>query len=153
MIPDWRRTKVGWKLGTRLRLLRILGPNVLRVIANLLFPAARRRHFQNRIEQVVRDFQQERQRMAHTPVEAVAFVEHALWSMPQRMFLRLVGAVVSGQVAFQGLRRLVGGLPGGDHLALEVMRGLPHNVTTEMDLALWQTARAHSAGCGGAGLF
>jgi len=132
----------GWKLGTRLRLLRILGPNVLRVIANLLFPAARRRHFQNRIEQVVRDFQQERQRMAHTPVEAVAFVEHALWSMPQRMFLRLVGAVVSGQVAFQGLRRLVGGLPGGDHLALEVMRGLPHNVTTEMDLALWQTARA-----------
>ena len=132
----------GWKLSTRLRLLRIMGPNALRVIANLLFPAARRRHLQNKIEQIVRDFQQERQRMARSPVEAVGFVEHALWSLPQRMFLRLVGAVVSGQVAFQGLRRLVGGLPDGDHLALEVMRGLPYNVTTEMDLALWHTAQA-----------
>ncbi len=79
--------------------------------------------------------------MASDPADAAAFVEHALWQMPQRLFLRLVGAVVSGQVAFQGLRQLVGGLPDGDHLALEVMRGLPHNVTTEMDLALWDTAR------------
>ena len=132
----------GWKLTTRLRLLRIMGPNVLRVIANLAFPAARRRHLQHKIELIVSGFQQERQRMAGNPAEAAAFVEHALWSMPQRMFFRLAAAVVSGQVAFQGLRRLVGDLPDGDPLALEVMRGLPHNVTTEMDLALWHTARA-----------
>ena len=130
-----------WGLSTRLHLLRSMGPNVLRVAANLLFPAARRRHIQKKIEQVVRGFQQERLQMASSPHEAAAFVEHALWQMPPRMLLWLVGIVVSGQVAFQGLRRLVGGLPGGDHLALEVMRGLPHNVTTEMDLALWDAAR------------
>ena len=130
-----------WGLSTRLHLLRAFGPNVLRVIANLLFPAARRAHIQNMIEGVIRGFQQEREWMASDPADAAAFVEHALWQMPQRLFLRLVGAVVSGQVAFQGLRQLVEGLPDGDHLALEVMRGLPHNVTTEMDLALWDTAR------------
>jgi pyruvate,water dikinase len=32
-------------------------------------------------------------------------------------------------------------LPGMADLGLEVARGLPHNVTTEMDLALWQTAQ------------
>jgi pyruvate,water dikinase len=39
---------------------------------------------------------------------------------------------------------LLPGKDAGDHgfsmLALEVTRGLPHNVTTEMDLALWETA-------------
>jgi phosphohistidine swiveling domain-containing protein len=129
-----------WKLGTRLHLLRALGPNVLRVIANLLFPASRRKRIQAKIEGVVRGFKQERGQMASDPAQAAAFVEHALWQMPQRMLLWLVGAVVSGQVGFQGLRRLVDGLPDGDRLALEVMRGMPHNVTTEMDLALWNTA-------------
>jgi pyruvate,water dikinase len=30
---------------------------------------------------------------------------------------------------------------GRENLALEINRGLPHNVTTEMDLTLWETAR------------
>jgi phosphohistidine swiveling domain-containing protein len=131
-----------WKLSTRLRLARRLGPNMLRVVVNLLFPGPRRRHIQARIERIVRGFQQERQQMAGNPLDAAEFVEHALWQLPQRMFLWLVGAVVSGQVGFQGLRQLVKGLPDGSRLTLEVTRGLPHNVTTEMDLALWDTARA-----------
>jgi pyruvate,water dikinase len=44
------------------------------------------------------------------------------------------------------LTELSGQKDAGDHgiapLVLEVTRGLPHNVTTEMDLALWETARA-----------
>lgn len=32
-------------------------------------------------------------------------------------------------------------LTGSNQLALEITRGLPHNVTTEMDLALWETAQ------------
>lgn len=34
------------------------------------------------------------------------------------------------------------GLPDADELALAVLRGVPGNVTTEMDLALWQVAEA-----------
>ena len=131
-----------WGLSTRLHLLRAMGPNVLRVIANLLFPASRRARIQAKIEHVLRGFQQEREQMASKPVGAAAFAEHALWMMPPRILLWLVGTVVSGQFAFQMLRRMADGLPDGDRLALEVTRGLPHNVTTEMDLALWKTARA-----------
>jgi pyruvate,water dikinase len=44
------------------------------------------------------------------------------------------------------LTRLAGSSDAGDHgispLVLEITRGLPHNVTTEMDLALWETAKA-----------
>jgi rifampicin phosphotransferase len=36
-------------------------------------------------------------------------------------------------------------LSGNETLALEVTRGLPHNVTTEMDLVLWDTAQAIQA--------
>ena len=39
-------------------------------------------------------------------------------------------------------------MPGGPELLMELTRGLPHNVTTEMDLGLWrasQTIRADAA--------
>ena len=142
-----------WGLSTRLHLLRAMVPNALRVMANLLFPGARRVRIQDKIEGVVRGFQQERAQMVRDPADAAAFAEHVLWMMPRRMLLWLVGTVVSGQVAFQGLRRLVGGLQDGDRLALEVMRGLPHTETTEMDLALWNTARAVQQDAGGRAYF
>lgn len=34
---------------------------------------------------------------------------------------------------------------GSNDLAMEITRGLPHNVTTEMDLVLWETAKAIKA--------
>ena len=50
------------------------------------------------------------------------------------------------------LTRLTTDSAGTDHglsmLVLDVTRGLPNNVTTEMDLALWDTAQANSRRCG-----
>jgi phosphohistidine swiveling domain-containing protein len=54
----------------------------------------------------------------------------------------LLGGMVSSQVPFQLLKRLAAGLPGGADEVLELTRGLPHNVTTEMDLELWRVALA-----------
>jgi pyruvate,water dikinase len=56
------------------------------------------------------------------------------------------GVVIAGPVlALRVLTRLSGATDQGDHgvspLVLEITRALPHNVTTEMDLALWQVAR------------
>lgn len=131
-----------WSLHTRLRLARLVVPNLLRVGANLLFPGLRRRRIDAKIEGFLRTIHAEKARMAVDPAGAVDFLEYVLTNMPQRMLLWLVFVVVSGQVAWQGLRRLVKDVPGGNELALEVTRGLPHNVTTEMDLALWEAARA-----------
>ncbi len=57
------------------------------------------------------------------------------------------GVVIAGPVlALRVLTRLSGATDEGDHgvspLVLEVTRALPHNVTTEMDLALWQVAQS-----------
>ena len=68
---------------------------------------------------------------------------------PVRAFPSVVpyaGVVIPGPViALRVLTPISGATDEGDHggypVVLEVTRGLPHNVTTEMDLALWATAR------------
>ena len=59
---------------------------------------------------------------------------------------RFLPIFAPGMAALNFLTSLAGQKDGGEHgispLALEVTRGLPRNVTTEMDLALWETAKA-----------
>ena len=61
---------------------------------------------------------------------------------------RLITGLVAGMISFNVLRifsgRAIGRQPGleVERLVLEATRGLPNNVTTEMDLRLWETARA-----------
>lgn len=49
--------------------------------------------------------------------------------------------VLAGMLPLALVNRLAEALPDGNRLVLGVLRGLPHNVTTEMDLQLWETAR------------
>ena len=53
---------------------------------------------------------------------------------------KMFPAAMAGILPIVILERLTRRLPGCENLYLEVTRGLPHNVTTEMDLFLWQTA-------------
>ncbi|HEX2990277.1 MAG TPA: PEP-utilizing enzyme, partial [Anaerolineales bacterium] len=59
---------------------------------------------------------------------------------------RFLPIFAPGMAALNFLTSLAGQKDGGEHgispLVLEVTRGLPRNVTTEMDLALWETAKA-----------
>ena len=60
--------------------------------------------------------------------------------MPGKVMPPLVGGIASGQAPFQiMLRKLT--FPGSQELLIELTRGLPHNVTTQMDLQLWETAQ------------
>jgi pyruvate,water dikinase len=45
-----------------------------------------------------------------------------------------------GLIPFFLLNKIATNLTGSSDLGLEITRGLPNNVTTEMDLALWETA-------------
>ena len=56
------------------------------------------------------------------------------------VFPRLVAMVAAGMLSYIAATRLVGDRATADEL-LTVTRGLPHNPTTEMDLALWALAR------------
>ena len=62
-----------------------------------------------------------------------------------RISLHLLPPIVAGMASFFQLRRLAQRTLGSDVLALEVARGLPNNVTTEMDLALWTVAQVIQA--------
>lgn len=59
--------------------------------------------------------------------------------LPPRLFPRVIPLVVVGIGSFRLAWRLLGDLASADERDA-VMRGLPHNPTTEMDLALWDLA-------------
>ena len=54
---------------------------------------------------------------------------------------KLLPLLMAGMMGFYQLRRLARRELGSDLLALEAARGLPNNVTTEMDLTLWTVAQ------------
>jgi len=60
--------------------------------------------------------------------------------MPPKLFPYLIPAVSSGQAPLQILIRIAKAIPGSDSLISDLSRGLAHNVTTEMDLALWDAS-------------
>jgi rifampicin phosphotransferase len=75
------------------------------------------------------------------PVDALATdrldaVEDLLARAPSFVFPRMLGLVVAGMVSYLASGRLLRGRATEDELQT-LTRGLPHNPTTEMDLALW----------------
>ncbi|MBT3337859.1 MAG: hypothetical protein HN855_04285 [Anaerolineae bacterium] len=75
------------------------------------------------------------------------FREHiAIWGESRFVFSDMVvphgvSAVVAGMVPFFGILQRFSKEVGEPQLYLEISRGLPNNVTTEMDLFLWKTAQ------------
>lgn len=129
-----------------------LSPFLLRILANLTFnllwPDAGRVRIQRRIERAVEAFQA-RADAARTLSERVDLCESMIGS------LRDFGPVVmpglaAGLGSLRCLHWLVSELPEGKSRAMDLTRGLAHNVTTEMDLALWQAALAIKADATGA---
>lgn len=71
-----------------------------------------------------------------TPAERLAAVEKLLGSLMGVVMPRLMPLFLGGYLSLQLARRLLGGLATATEID-EVLRSLPHNPTTEMDLELW----------------
>jgi rifampicin phosphotransferase len=136
------------------RLARFGLPLAGNVALNLLRPDARRRLIVANGEQVLERIKAgcadlagpPRSRLAQLAVSAPDMINAYL---PQA-FTLFVSGVASGMAAFNLLNVLAGKgaadaggreQPGWSDRVLEITRGLPHNPTTEMDLALWQVAQ------------
>jgi pyruvate,water dikinase len=127
------------KVNTLFRVIRFAIPVVARMARNMLRPEAGRARFDQATESYLAT--------AHLPpnpdpyarlAQVIAFLRDRIanafpFLLPQ--FIPLFGPSMAGLNALTHLS-------GDPSLALEVTRGLPHNVTTEMDLALWDTAKA-----------
>ena len=74
-----------------------------------------------------------------TPVERLDAFERLLITTPPRMFPRLAAMVGAGLISYNFAARLLRGAASDDEMRT-VLRGLPFNPTTEMDLELWAIA-------------
>jgi len=131
----------GPKLRTVWRVLRFVLPLLPHLAGTLLRPEASRARFEEETE--ARLVEIEAQMAAQmTLARRVALMEQLIqgafpWLLP-RFLPRFAVAMASLNLLLRAAREL----PGGEQAALTMTRGLPHNVTTAMDLALWAAAQA-----------
>jgi pyruvate,water dikinase len=143
-------TRRGIRPATMWRLLRLGSLAGWRAIGALLRPDARRRYIQTMADEAVAAFQDR----AHFSGEPAAQLQgwldwlHLFLRQLPRYMLAFVSTVIAGMASIFRLQALVEGASEQPELkpvyrsqALRLTRGLPHNVTTEMDLMLWETAR------------
>jgi rifampicin phosphotransferase len=127
-------------LAARLRLVRGIIPFAKNILFNLLFPERGR----NRLERVIQSNLSRLQQacdQARNVAELDTTTETVSMKMIADMFPVLVAAVASGMgMPYQVLTRMSAGLPGCDRAIMDLSRGLPYNVTMEMDLSLWKIA-------------
>jgi phosphoenolpyruvate synthase/pyruvate phosphate dikinase len=128
------------RLHTVLQLLRLLAPMAIRAMWALLRPDVERERMDQQIEALVAGFEG---RMAPTTdlQKRVRLIRHMGHQVFHYVIPQFVPRFGMGMATLNMLRVLASDLPDGESNVLALTRGLPHNVTTEMDLALWQTAR------------
>jgi pyruvate,water dikinase len=107
---------------------------------NLVHPAARRAQILGRADAAVSALRDEREKV-ETLADAVKLLDRAFEVVPYLLVPYLASGIAAGVGMLRLLHALARPVPDGEHLVLEATRGLPHNVTTEMDLALWRAAR------------
>lgn len=127
-----------FRLRDRFRLMRGITPLIGNVLYNLLWPVRGRARLEKQIEAVL-DEVQKRLTVSQNLTELIETIDN-LGEIPQTMMPRLVAGIAAGQAPLQILLRQKN-LPVSTEVLMELTRGLPHNVTTEMDLALWQTSQ------------
>ncbi len=131
-------------LGHLLRFFPRLAWNVL---LNLINPGRRRTQVLAEAEDVLALLQERCAAVQGTPrqrltQQAVLLPDVIAEHLPAT-FLKFVSIVAAGMASFVQLDNLVSkNLPAGSSNVLEVTRGLAYNPTTEMDLDLWEVAKA-----------
>jgi pyruvate,water dikinase len=131
-----KRSQIRFKTVARIAplLVRIIG----NIAYNMLWPNAGRLRIQRQIDGVIKSFQV-KSAAAATLGERVALFEVVFGSV-SRFGPVLMPGLAAGLGALRLLHYLSADLPDAERKVLQTTRGLPHNVTTEMDLALWRTA-------------
>ncbi len=133
--------EISLNLKERFQLIRGVRPLAGNVLYNLLWPARGRARLERQIDAALAEAQGYCD-AAQNLAELIEAIEAVASIMPQQMLPRLVGGIAAGQAPYQNLLLRSGEIPGAQELLMELARGLPHNVTTQMDLALWRTAQA-----------
>ncbi len=143
------------RFSTLRRLLKLFLPVIPQVVRTVLRPADARQRFDNILESYLQTVHinpgsDRFERLANFAafMEGQGGLADAMPTLVPRFITIFGPAIASLNLIGHLLPRKDAGDHGFSMLALEVTRGLPRNVTTEMDLELWETAsriRADSA--------
>jgi rifampicin phosphotransferase len=145
LLDDPRLAMAGrMKARTRWAFIRMFSRVIPRMLFNVASPRRGRTRLLRDVESIAAGVAARHAR-ARNLQERIAAFEQSANRMPPVFFSSFIPAVASGVMPTQLLRALCAGLPDAERLIMELTRGLPHNVTTEMDLVLWDTARAIGA--------
>jgi pyruvate,water dikinase len=112
----------------------------VRLVPTLFRPERSRERMQQQLDAFIAEAEA-KSRAARTLKEHLAWIERLLERAFPFVATRIGPRLQLGIGSLILLTRLCARL-SDEHDALEMTRGLPHNVTTEMDLVLWQTARS-----------
>lgn len=136
--PELGAGKGRVKLSTLRRVLGFFVPVLTRMVRNMRHPESARARFDREMDEFVASIEAPRSddrfdllkksmRLMHEKIEGVF----------EFVLPRFIPTLGPGMAALTLLTRFA-----GDHadLALEITRGLPDNVTTQMDMALWEVA-------------
>ncbi|MCP4427002.1 MAG: phosphoenolpyruvate synthase [Chloroflexi bacterium] len=118
-------------------LFRAFGPVIWGMMGAMRRPDQRREQMQRQFDDFLADFTA-RFDQADTLEKQLALVEEVMATGFAFMLFQFLPVFATGMASLNLLLHLPG--EGGPE-PLIVTRGLPHNVTTEMDLALWATAQ------------
>ncbi len=111
------------------------------VVLNLGRPRARRAWIERYVEEALARLEAG-SAAATTLSGRLAWTEETFREIPRVLLPYLLSGIAAGMGSLMRLVLLAEALPEGRRNVLEATRGLPHNVTTEMDLALWALSRA-----------
>jgi pyruvate,water dikinase len=131
-------------LGTIRRLIPFLLRVVPKMLGTFLRPHAERSRFQSQTEGYLAAYKAKFAGTA-TLAERVSLLEEAAGGAFQFVLPRFVACFGPGMAGLNLVRQLAKRSLGEEFDVWSMTRGMPHNVTTEMDLALWQTAVAIKA--------
>jgi pyruvate,water dikinase len=126
---------------TAFKLLRRLVPMVFRMLGTLLAPERARTSIFADVDSFCQ-WVETSGKEADTLAKRLDWLERIFQRLPRFMLERMIPTFAPGVAMWVALDHMAAELPQGERQVMEVTRGLPFNVTTEMDLALWETARA-----------
>ncbi len=138
LLEDPRLRAQGSKSGSRFRTIRAAlrtgaPQNAVRA---MLRPDATRKRLLAELDRAIADV-----RIPEASAERIDAYEDLILNFPPKYFPRMVGMVIPGVLSYALANRLLGARARPGEMQT-VLRGLPYNPTTEMDLALWNIARA-----------
>jgi rifampicin phosphotransferase len=143
LLSDPRLTLVParrWKVARTFGKLLVLTRAPLYIPQAIIWPSAA----VSRIEHILADMQEIKANLETVgpagSIERLAALEQIIFDWMPRTFPSMVPVFVTGLVSHNLAGRLLHGLATHDELQT-VLRGLPHNPTTEMDIALWKLAQ------------